>query len=149
MASKKQPPMQKPKPKTTSLDKNLPELPKNIYVPKDPFGADDPLHTKNALKNSLIAPKKASGDDKPTWKKQTLKLKDNHTWTAPDGYMILVLDRGAVRFNVPKNWYHEWQDDHLQIYDVKPPKDTAGISVMIRQKVIYSNSQKFFFTTTL
>ncbi len=41
------------------------------------------------------------------WKKQTLRMKDNHTWKAPDGYNILVVDRGALRFNVPKAWHVE------------------------------------------
>jgi hypothetical protein len=38
------------------------------------------------------------------WKKQTLKLKDKHFWRCKSGYRILVLDRGAVRFDIPGGW---------------------------------------------
>ncbi len=38
------------------------------------------------------------------YKKSTLKMKDNHTWKAPKGYKIVVMDRGAVSFNVPEKW---------------------------------------------
>lgn len=65
------------------------------------------------------------------WKKQTLKMKDNHTWKAPDGYIIIVVDRGALRFNVPKTWHTEMENNQLRIYDAKPPADEAGLIVTI------------------
>ncbi|MDZ4765634.1 MAG: hypothetical protein SGI73_13875 [Chloroflexota bacterium] len=113
-------------------------LPKKLYVPKDPFGlggASDPLFGKlgDTLPKDLLAPKPTPShrESKPKWKKQTLRLDDNHTWNAPDGYVILMLDRGAVRFNIPQGWHTDWKDNHLQLYDHKPPDDTAGISVTI------------------
>ena len=35
--------------------------------------------------------------------KKRLKLKDNHSWQAPTGYKILVLERGAVSINIPRH----------------------------------------------
>ncbi|PJF26695.1 MAG: hypothetical protein CUN53_06860 [Phototrophicales bacterium] len=66
-----------------------------------------------------------------TWKKQTLRMKDNHTWKAPDGYNIIVVDRGALRFNVPKTWHVEMENNQLRVYDAKPPDDEAGLIVTV------------------
>jgi hypothetical protein len=65
---------------------------------------------------------------KQNFKKSTLKMKPNHTWKAPDGYKIIVLDRGAVSFNIPEKWVlHKL--DPVEIYDKKPPKDDCRLNV--------------------
>jgi hypothetical protein len=61
--------------------------------------------------------------------KQTLRLKDNHTWKAPKGYKIVVLDRGKVSFNVPEAWHLEQMEPHIELYDKAPPDDNSRLSV--------------------
>lgn len=56
------------------------------------------------------------------------KLKPNHTWQAPDGYKIVVLDRGAVSFNVPQDWIMA-KADPLELHDAAPPNDNARLTV--------------------
>jgi hypothetical protein len=66
---------------------------------------------------------------KPQWQKKTLRLKDNHTWKAPKGYKIVVLDRGAVSFNIPEGWLVAKLEPNLELHDNPPPNDNARISV--------------------
>lgn len=62
------------------------------------------------------------------YKKSTLRMQDNHTWKAPKGYKIVVMDRGAVSFNVPEKWVmHKFEP--LEMYDKTPPNDNARLSV--------------------
>jgi hypothetical protein len=63
------------------------------------------------------------------WKKQTLKLKSNHSWKASAGYRVFVMDRGAVRFNIPQNWIIEPESDCIAFYDKKPPDDNCKLAV--------------------
>jgi hypothetical protein len=61
-------------------------------------------------------------------KAQTMRLADDHTWTAPEGYKIVVADRGAVIFNVPSDW--EVTDfEPFTIRDKPVPDDTMGIQL--------------------
>jgi hypothetical protein len=64
----------------------------------------------------------------PLPRAKTLRLKDNHTWKAPDGYKILVLDRGAVSFNIPRDWILAKMQP-VEIHDQAPPNDNARLSV--------------------
>ncbi len=66
---------------------------------------------------------------KVRWRKQTLRLKDNHTWKAPSGYNVFVLDRGAVRFNFPKDWVTVPASDCVALYDRRPPNDNCRLAV--------------------
>ncbi len=63
------------------------------------------------------------------WKKQILALKDNHAWEALPGYEIFVADRGAVRFNFPKDWFVKPASDCIELYDQKPPNDNCRLAV--------------------
>lgn len=63
------------------------------------------------------------------WKKQTLKLKPDHTWRAPSGYKICVLDRGAIRFNVPDKWIVTPDPDAIRFHDRQPPDDNCVLAV--------------------
>ena len=66
---------------------------------------------------------------KGRWEKQTLKLRDSHTWKAPPGYNIFVADRGAVRFNFPHGWIIVPASDCTELYDRKPPDDNCRLAV--------------------
>jgi hypothetical protein len=66
---------------------------------------------------------------KPQWEKQTLNLKDSHAWKAPPGYNVFVVDRGAVRFNVPHIWVVVPASDCIAIYDKQPPDDDCRLAV--------------------
>lgn len=60
---------------------------------------------------------------------KTLKMKDNHTWDAPKGYKIVVADKGAVSFNIPRNWVIAKLEPNLELNDRKPPNDDARLSM--------------------
>src|SRR5262245_48333025 len=62
-------------------------------------------------------------------RKKALKLKEGHTWTAKPGHKIFVADRGAVRFDIPKEWVVVMDPDAVKIYDKQPPKDDAVLGV--------------------
>lgn len=62
------------------------------------------------------------------WKKQTLRLNKAHSWKAPAGYKIVVLDRGAVQFNVPEDWIVV-DSQPFVMHDADPPDDEARLSV--------------------
>lgn len=59
---------------------------------------------------------------------QRMRLKPNHTWKAPKGYKIVVMDRGAVSFNVPDTWILT-QMEPLELHDVEPPDDNVRLMV--------------------
>jgi hypothetical protein len=61
---------------------------------------------------------------------KTLRMADNHTWKAPHGYKIFVIDRGAVSFNIPRDWVLH-KIDPVEIYDKAPPDDDARIMVTV------------------
>ena len=63
------------------------------------------------------------------YKKETLRLQPNNTWSAKKGYKICVLDRGAVRFNFPAKWVAIPDEDSFKIYDRKPPNDDCVLAV--------------------
>jgi hypothetical protein len=60
---------------------------------------------------------------------KTLKMKDNHTWDAPKGYKIVVADKGAVSFNIPRTWVIAKLEPNLELNDRKPPNDDARLSM--------------------
>jgi hypothetical protein len=66
--------------------------------------------------------------NRKAFKKGRLRLQDNHTWKAPDGYKIVVLDQGAVSFNVPAGWILAKMEP-LELHDNEPPDDNARLSV--------------------
>jgi hypothetical protein len=61
--------------------------------------------------------------------KTTLKMKDNHTWKAPPGYKIVMLDRGVVSFNIPLEWVVAKTEPNFEMNDKAPPDDDARVSV--------------------
>jgi hypothetical protein len=55
-----------------------------------------------------------------------MRLKDNHTWNAPEGYKILVVERGLVSFNFPESWLLVKMQP-VEIHDGEPPDDNARL----------------------
>src|SRR2546428_9276509 len=60
---------------------------------------------------------------------EKFELKRNHGWKARAGYAICVLDRGAVRFEFPREWVVKQQPDSVQIHDCEPPDDNCVLGV--------------------
>jgi len=63
------------------------------------------------------------------WIKETLDLKGDHNWQSQPGYKIFVLDRGAVRFDVPADWHFEPDTKSFKFMDKKPPNDDCRLEV--------------------
>lgn len=57
-----------------------------------------------------------------------LRLQDNHTWKSPPGFKIVVMDRGAVSFNIPENWVIT-EYEPFTLRDAHPPDDEAGVQI--------------------
>lgn len=57
-----------------------------------------------------------------------IKLQDNHTWKAPEGYKIVVVERGLVSFNVPVDWIVAKMAP-LEVHNALPPNDKARLTV--------------------
>jgi hypothetical protein len=67
------------------------------------------------------------------WRKQTLKLRDSHSWIAQPGCKIFVLGRGAVRFDYPEEWVIQPASDSIELYDKTPPDDDCRLAVSYLQ----------------
>lgn len=65
------------------------------------------------------------------WRKQTMKMAENHTWTARPGYQILVLDRGAARVDIPEGWVIAPGDRCLEVRDKEQPDDRCLIQLTV------------------
>lgn len=63
------------------------------------------------------------------YSKKRLRLKDNHTWQAPKGYKILVLERGVVSLNIPEKWNVVKTQPNVELHDAPPPDDNARLSI--------------------
>src|SRR5436853_7009710 len=61
--------------------------------------------------------------------KKTLRLKPSHRWQARPGHKIFVLDKGAVRFDIPESWVIALDPDSTKIYDKQPPDDDCVLGV--------------------
>jgi hypothetical protein len=61
------------------------------------------------------------------WLKETLELNENHNWQSEPGTRIFVAGRGALRFDVPQDWYFEPDEKSFRFLDNKPPKDDARL----------------------
>ena len=65
------------------------------------------------------------------WDRQTVKLKENHGWKAKPGYKIFVADRGAIRFDLPKEWVIVPGPKSIRFYDRQPPDDNCRLEVSL------------------
>ncbi len=66
---------------------------------------------------------------KSIWKSATVKLTEHHAWISRPGCKVLVLERGAVRFDFPQEWVVQPTDDSLHLYDKQPPDDNCRLAV--------------------
>lgn len=69
------------------------------------------------------------------WERETLRLRANHGWKTKPGYQIVVLSRGAVRFDVPKRWVLSMDRDErnghmtVKLTDRPEPDDDCRLQV--------------------
>ncbi len=68
------------------------------------------------------------------WKGDRLKLAKDHAWRAKPGYQIVVLDRGAVRFDVPQGWVIGPGEGAVELRDRPSPDDLC----LIQASVLYA-----------
>jgi hypothetical protein len=66
---------------------------------------------------------------KQSWQKETLKLRDQHYWTAQPGCQVFVADRGAVRLDFPQDWVVVPGSDSINMHDKPPPDDDCVLAV--------------------
>jgi desulfoferrodoxin (superoxide reductase-like protein) len=57
------------------------------------------------------------------WEKQVIRLPKNHGWEARPGTKSVVMDRGAVRFEIPQAWVVAPGEGSLKFMDKAPPDD--------------------------
>lgn len=62
------------------------------------------------------------------WRKEVLKLRDDHTWRSKPGYRIFVADKGAVRFDIPEDWVVKPDSDSIKFHDREPPDDDCVLA---------------------
>jgi hypothetical protein len=53
-------------------------------------------------------------------------------WKARPGYRVLVMDRGAVRFDFPQDWLASLDSKYIRIVDREPPSDRCSLLVSCR-----------------
>lgn len=61
--------------------------------------------------------------------KQDFNLRDDHGWESEEGYKIFVADRGAVRFDVPRDWIIKLKEKSVVFHDLEPPDENAGLEM--------------------
>jgi hypothetical protein len=63
------------------------------------------------------------------------RLNPNHGWRCKPGYNVIVLDRGAVRFDVPNTWIVSEVPDpggaHFTMFDKPEPDDDIRFQVSV------------------
>ena len=64
------------------------------------------------------------------WEKQAFNLSEHSRWKAKPGNVIFVADRGAVQFEVPREWVMKPNDDAICFYDDEN-EDDADIRLAV------------------
>lgn len=64
---------------------------------------------------------------------EVLQLSDSHGWKARPGHRILVLDRGAVRFDFPRDWTVCFKSNYVYLLDGEPSNETCALAVSFRR----------------
>lgn len=65
-------------------------------------------------------------------KKTTIRLRDDHVWTAHPGYKVFVADRGALRFDIPQRWVMRADEDSIKFWNKPPPKDDCILQASLK-----------------
>lgn len=61
------------------------------------------------------------------WLKETIELKENHNWKSTPDHRIFVAGRGALCFDVPRDWFFEPNAQSFQFLNAKPPDDDCRL----------------------
>lgn len=61
--------------------------------------------------------------------KKDLTLRSDHGWESEEGYKIFVADRGAVRFDFPKDWIVKFKEKSVSFHDLEPTDDTGALEM--------------------
>lgn len=61
--------------------------------------------------------------------RKDLTLRSDHSWESEEGYKIFVADRGAVRFDFPKDWLVKFKEKSVSFHDLEPPADTGALEM--------------------
>src|SRR5947209_5866232 len=56
----------------------------------------------------------------------------SNRWTVRPGCRILVLGRGAVRFDFPQDWQVDIYEKYVRLVDRTPPDDRCGLMISYR-----------------
>src|SRR5690348_10549932 len=59
--------------------------------------------------------------DMARWSQSRHKLATRHAWKARPGYQIFVAQRGAIRFDVPRDWVVIPEKMSYKLCDRQPP----------------------------
>lgn len=66
------------------------------------------------------------------WTQHKFKLDANHKWKSKPGYNIFVANWGAVRFDVPRDWF-PIPGKSFKFHDLEPPNDNCVLECSIMQ----------------
>jgi hypothetical protein len=58
-----------------------------------------------------------------------IELQPNHRWKAAPGCRIVVLDGGAVRLDIPKNWLVCPRGRNVLFFDQEPPETRSSLGL--------------------
>jgi hypothetical protein len=61
------------------------------------------------------------------WIKETIKLNEDHNWKSTPDHRIFVAGRGALRFDVPEDWFFEPDTNSFRFLNAKPPNDDCRL----------------------
>ena len=65
------------------------------------------------------------------WDKRDIRLPEDHGWRARPGNVVFVANRGAVHFEIPREWVIEPIGSTPAIYDKKPPDDNCRLQLSV------------------
>jgi hypothetical protein len=60
---------------------------------------------------------------------EDITLKPGHAWRARPGCTVFVAERGAVRFDYPRQWVAVPDETSISFYDGEPPDDDSRLTV--------------------
>lgn len=63
------------------------------------------------------------------YRREGISLQQKTNWKAKPGCKIFVADRGAVRFEFPREWWVKGDTDSIKFRDRKPPDDDCVLAV--------------------
>ena len=63
------------------------------------------------------------------YRRETISIPSKTNWKAKPGCKIFVADRGAVRFEFPREWWVKGDPDSIKFRDRKPPHDDCVLAV--------------------